>query len=237
MLPSTLALHPELQRYRVSPWLMGLIYPLGARILIPFYFGKIIIHGQEHIPRSGPVIVAPTHRSRWDALLISLAVGRRASGRDLRFMVTATEVQGLQGWFIRRLGGFPIDLKRLESSSLRYSVALLKAGEMLVIFPEGGIFHDDHIHPLKRGVGRIALEVEHQLPGSQVSILPVSLRYSRPYPTWGTKVEIHIGEPLRVDTYDLKTMKASSEKLTQDLQARLQALQPVPVTEMVQIGQ
>jgi len=236
MLFSTLALDTELQRYRVSPWLMALLYPLGRRVLIPLYFGRITISGQQYIPRSGPVIVAPTHRSRWDALLISFAAGRWQSGRDLRFMVTATEIRGLQGWFIRRLGGFPIDLKRPESSSLLYSVALLKAGEMLVIFPEGAIFHDDQVHPLKRGVGRIALEVEHQLPGSQISILPVCLRYSRPYPTWGTQVDINIGEPLRAEAYDLKTIKASSEQLTQDLQARLQSLQITPVTEKIQTG-
>jgi 1-acyl-sn-glycerol-3-phosphate acyltransferase len=53
---------------RVSPWLTSLFYPLGHYIVLPFYFGKIEITGQEHLPKDGPVILAPTHRSRWDAL-------------------------------------------------------------------------------------------------------------------------------------------------------------------------
>ncbi|MGL5033795.1 MAG: lysophospholipid acyltransferase family protein, partial [Microcystaceae cyanobacterium] len=148
----------ELGKSKVSSRLMTLAQPLGEGLL-NFYFSSIQVSGQEHIPLTGPVIVAPTHRSRWDALLIAWAIARRVSGRDLRFMVTTTEMTGIQGWFIRRLGGFPVDVKRPESSSLIYSVALLNQGEMLVIFPEGGIFREKQIQPLKRGVARIALEV------------------------------------------------------------------------------
>ncbi len=225
MLLSTLAINADILRHEtVSPWLLNILYPVGARIVLPFYFRKISIIGEENIPRTGPVIVAPTHRSRWDALIIPFACGRRASGRDPRFMVTASEVQGVQGWFIRRLGGFAIDLKRPEYSSLRYSIALLQAGEMLVIFPEGGIFHDRQVHPLKRGVGRIALEVEAHSSGSKVCVLPVSLHYTPAYPTWRTEVEVRIGKPIYAQDYPLKTLKTSSAKLTEDLAASLKNL-------------
>ncbi|MGD1716229.1 hypothetical protein [Dapis sp. BLCC M172] len=33
------------------------------------------------------------------------------TGRDPKFMVQMVEVKSLQGWFIRRLGGFPINPK------------------------------------------------------------------------------------------------------------------------------
>ena len=91
---------------RVSSWLTRLVYPLGCYVVMPLFFGKIEVTGQENIPKTDPVIVAPTHRSRWDALIIPYAVGKLVSGRDLRFMVSANEVKGLQGWFIKRLGGF-----------------------------------------------------------------------------------------------------------------------------------
>jgi 1-acyl-sn-glycerol-3-phosphate acyltransferase len=71
----------------IAPWLINIVYPLGSSLVIPFYFGKIDISGQENIPPSGAVIVAPTHRSRWDALLVPYATGRLVSGRDLYFMV------------------------------------------------------------------------------------------------------------------------------------------------------
>ncbi|WLT37451.1 1-acyl-sn-glycerol-3-phosphate acyltransferase [Synechocystis sp. B12] len=76
MTNSPLAIDPAvIGPSRVSPWLIKLIYPLGTRFL-HWYFGPIAIHGQEHLPRSGLIILAPTHRSRWDAILLSLAAGR-----------------------------------------------------------------------------------------------------------------------------------------------------------------
>jgi len=54
----------------VSPWLTPLVYTLANKIVLPFYFSKIDISGQENIPLTGAVIVAPTHRSRWDAIIV-----------------------------------------------------------------------------------------------------------------------------------------------------------------------
>ncbi|YAI81202.1 MAG: lysophospholipid acyltransferase family protein [cyanobacterium endosymbiont of Rhopalodia sterrenbergii] len=208
----------------INPWLVKLVYHLGCWLVLPSFFGRIIITGQENIPITGPTIVAPTHRSRWDALIIPRAVGRLVSNRDVRFMVTSTEMTGIQGCLIHHLGGFPIDVKRPGLSSLEHSVALLKAGEMLVIFPEGGIFRDNKVHPLKRGVARIALEVESEKPGSQIKILPVGIRYIKPYPSWGTDVTVTIGKPIEVSQYNSKRMKSSSEKLTDDLETILKEL-------------
>lgn len=218
---------------RVSPWLSKILYPLGCYLVIPGFFGKIEISGQENIPLKEPVIVAPTHRSRWDAFIVPYAVGRLVSGRDLRFMVSANEVKGIQGWIIRRMGGFPVDTDRPQMSSVRHSVELLKLNqEMLVIFPEGGIFNDYKIHPLKRGVASIALQAETQVETQAetdksergVKILPVGIRYSQPYPTWGTDVRVDIGSPLAVGEYYEKSLRQSSQKLTQALQESLEKL-------------
>lgn len=208
----------------ISPWLIRLVYPLGCYGLLPSYFGQIQVTGRENIPQDVPVIVAPTHRSRWDALLVPFAVGRLISGRDLRFMVMSSEMKGLQGCLIRRLGGFPIDIDHPHASSLVHSVQLLKQGEMLVMFPEGGIFRDHQVHPLKRGVARIALEVEVQRPQSGIKILPIGIRYDDLYPHWGTSVRITIGQPLDVASYQQAGMKKNSEKLTHDLEKCLKNL-------------
>lgn len=208
---------PASTRSRISPWLLRLVYPLGSHLILPLYLGKITIMGREHIPATGPVIVAPLHRSRWDALIVPYAIGHWVSGRDLRFMVMSEEMRGIQGWFIRRLGGFSVDVRHPGASSLEHSVELLQQEEMLVIFPEGGIFRDNIVHPLKRGIGRIALEVKAQQPTSDLKILPISLRYSQPYPSWKTDVTVTIGATLSLANYGTERMKSSSEQLTQDL--------------------
>jgi 1-acyl-sn-glycerol-3-phosphate acyltransferase len=209
---------------RVSPWLISLVYPLGCYLVMPLYFGRIEITGQENIPEKDPVIVAPIHRSRWDALIVPHAVGRLVSGRDLRFMVSAQEMKGCQGWLIRQLGGFPVDTERPGLDSLIHSVELLCQGEMLVIFPEGGIFRDRQVHPLKRGIARIALEVESRQANSGLKILPVSVKYSDSYPHWGTDVTVKIGEPLKIEDYSSDSVKKSSELLTDDLELVLKEL-------------
>ena len=107
---------------RVSSWLAPLVYFLGRCFVLPSFFKRISVTGQENLPTSGPVILAPTHRSRWDALLIPATTGRGVTGRDLRFMVSIDEVKGIQGWFIRRLGGFPIDTKHPSITTLRHGV-------------------------------------------------------------------------------------------------------------------
>jgi 1-acyl-sn-glycerol-3-phosphate acyltransferase len=209
---------------RIAPWLTNLAYPLACRIILPSYFGKIDVKGRENVPLTGPVIVAPIHRSRWDAIVVPYAVGRWVSGRDLRFMVSANEMKGIQGWIIRRFGGFPVNTSRPGVGSLIHSVELLSDGEMVVIFPEGGIFRDKIVHPLKPGVARIALEVEKLNPNSGIKILPISIHYSNPYPQWGSDVQVKIAPPLNVADYNRGEMKDNAEQLTDDLSERLKAI-------------
>ena len=68
------------------------------------YFSDRIVLGTENLPMKGPVLLAPTHRARWDGLMLTMAAGRRVTKRDCRFMVTRTEMKGIQGWFLERLG-------------------------------------------------------------------------------------------------------------------------------------
>jgi 1-acyl-sn-glycerol-3-phosphate acyltransferase len=211
-------------RSKVSPWLTSLAYCLGHNVVIPMYFGKIDILGQENIPTTGSVILAPTHRSRWDSLLLPYATGRYVSGRDMRFMVTSSECKGIQGWFVKRMGGFPVDPQKPAIATLRHTVELMVQGEMLVIYPEGGIFRDGKVHPLKSGVARLALNAEHLHPGLEIKIIPVGINYSQPYPNWGTDVNIQIGEPIKVKDYIQGCLKQNAKNLTADLTTRFKQL-------------
>jgi len=209
---------------RLVPWVLKLAYPLGKFAVIPFYFGRITILGRENLPTSGPIILAPTHRSRWDALLVPLAAGHYVTGRHLHFMVTADEVVGLQGWFIRRMGGFPVDTKHPAIASLRYGVELLAEEEVLVIFPEGDIYREALPHALKPGLARLALQTAAIYPASDVKIVPIALRYSNPLVPWRTKVIIKLGEPIRVSDYALGSVKEDARTLTKALTNRLTRL-------------
>jgi 1-acyl-sn-glycerol-3-phosphate acyltransferase len=229
---------------RFSPWLTPLAYFLGEHFLMPAYFRPIQVSGREYLPLTGPLILAPTHRSRWDSLVLPYVAGRSVTGRDLHFMVTADEVKGIQGWFIRRLGGFAINVRSPSIASLRHGIDLLHQGRMLVIYPEGGIFRDCQVHRLKPGLARLALQAEAQAPQLGVKIVPISIHYDPPYPCWRSRVNITFGQPLDVAEYlapagqtplPADELKCSARQLTQDLTTALVSLhtETVPVLETV----
>jgi len=208
----------------VSPWLASILYPLARRIVMPLYFNKLKVTGDENIPRTGPIILAPNHRSRWDALVIPYAAGKPITGRDLRFMVSADECTGLQGWFVKRMGGFPVNTRRPGISSIRHTVELLRNGEALVMFPEGNIFRDGKLHPLKPGMARIALQTESSEPELGLKIVPISIRYSNLTAHRGCDVTVNIGGPLKVTDYLSNSAKRNAQQLTNDLESALKNL-------------
>ncbi|MGK7918783.1 MAG: lysophospholipid acyltransferase family protein [Trichodesmium sp.] len=208
----------------ISRWLARLSYFIGRHIVMPFYFRRINIIGKENIPKEGAVILAPTHRSRWDGLIIGYATGRLVTGRDPKFMVTMGEVKGLQGWLIRHLGGFPINPKNPAVSCIRHGIKLMLNREMLVIFPEGRIFRDNQVHRLKTGLARIGLQAESHQPNLDVKIVPISLIYNPVIPRRGCNVTVDIGVPLSVKDYIYNSGKKQAQFLTMDLETALKNL-------------
>ena len=99
-----------------------------------FFKEKKIINKNIAIPNDSSVILAPTHRSRWDGLILTMAMGRRVTKKDCRFMVTNSEMNGIQGWFLKRLGCFPINQNSPSLSVLRYAINLIINKKQLVVF-------------------------------------------------------------------------------------------------------
>ncbi len=222
-------------RSGVANWLTKIIYPLGQYLVIPGWFREIEVIGREYIPHDGAVILAPTHRTRWDPILVPYAVGPYVTGRSPRFMTSIDETKGIQGWFVQRLGGFAIDTTKPSIASLRHSVELLHNGEMLTIFPEGNIFRDGTLHPLKPGLSRIAMQAEAQKPGLDLKIIPINFNYEHPIARFRDRVSIQIGEPLAVKAYQQFSTKTGAAKLHEDLTRSLENLMQQATTNSIQI--
>ncbi len=210
-------------RPHISRILTPLMYRVAGDLVLQHYFRAIEVQGQQHLPSTGPVILAPTHRSRWDALIVPYVAGWRAMGRNLYFMVSHDEMLGLQGWVISRCGGFPVNTQAPTVSALRTGVEILQQEQALVVFPEGNIFRDSQVHPLKPGLARLALQAAQR--GTAVRIVPILLSYSQPYPRWGSHVKVIIGSPLSTENYALNQPKVAAQRLTGDLFRALQQLQ------------
>ncbi len=160
------------------------------------YFRERIVLGVHHLPMAGPVLLAPTHRARWDGLMLTMAAGRRVTRRDCRFMVTLTEMKGLQGWFLERLGCFPVDQLRPSLTTLRFAIDLMVDGQQLVVFPEGRINRTQKPIRLKQGLARLAQLAYRK--GVNVQVVPVGLGYSEAIPNPFGKSAICFEEPMKV---------------------------------------
>ena len=158
------------------------------------FFRRKIVIGEENLPLKGSVVLAPTHRSRWDALMLTMAAGRRITNRDCRYMVTRSEMRGLQGWFLNRLGCFPVDQGRPSLTTLRYAVDLLLSRQQLVVFPEGKINRFGEPVKLKKGLIRLAQLASKK--GLDIQIVPVGLAYSEVIPKLCGSASICFSKPI-----------------------------------------
>lgn len=164
-----------------------------------FFKERKIINNKFPIPKNSSVILAPTHRSRWDGLILTMAMGRRVTKKDCRFMVTKSEMKGIQGWFLKRLGCFPINQISPSLSVLRYAVDLIAKKRQLVVFPEGKINKYGKKIVLKEGLFRLAKLATTKT--NFITILPIGIAYSKVSPSFRSKVSLCFGEPLIINDH------------------------------------
>ncbi len=205
----------------VAPWLAPVAMWATQDLALRCYFKATKVLGAENLPRGGPVLLAPTHRARWDALMLPLAAGRRIHGRDCRFMVTTTEMQGLQGWFLQRLGCFGIDQGHPGTGSLRYALDLLAHGEQVVVFPEGRISRDQEELELEPGLPRLASLA--QIKGLEVPVVPVGLAYSHQIPRFRDRAALCFGAPLLIAGTGKKAAAELSIRLAREMRSAEEA--------------
>ena len=169
-------------------------------ILLRFFFSKKkIINNGLSLPTSSTIILAPTHRSRWDGLVLTMAMGRRVTNKDCRFMVTKSEMKGLQGWFLKRLGCFSINQLSPSLSVLRYAIGLIEEGEQLVVFPEGKINKFGKKLVLKEGLYRLAKLARKKT--KSIIIIPIGIAYSNISPRFRSEFCLSFGEPMAINDY------------------------------------
>ncbi|HZD70518.1 MAG TPA: lysophospholipid acyltransferase family protein [Actinomycetes bacterium] len=108
------------------------IVGLALKPLMRFWF-RIHVEGQQHIPPSGPAILAANHCSNVDPVLLACAIRRPVS-----FMAKIELFIGPLGWILRLIGQFPVRRGSVDREALRQSSVVVAAGGLLGLFPEGG---------------------------------------------------------------------------------------------------
>ena len=150
-----------------------------------------------------------------------MATGRRVTGRDCRFMVTRTEMKGLQGWFLYRLGCFPVDQGRPTLTTLRYAIDLLGAGQQVVVFPEGRINRTDE--PIRLQQGLVRLAQMSTTSGIPVKVVPVGIAYSKAIPSAFSRAAVCFEAPLVAEGTGREAAARMSEQLANRMHTAEQA--------------
>jgi len=147
-----------------------------------------------------------------------MAMGRRVTKKDCRFMVTKSEMRGLQGWFLKRLGCFSINQLSPSLSALRYAIDLIEKGEQLVVFPEGKIKKYGKKLVLKEGLYRLARLATKKT--TSITIIPIGIAYSKIPPNFRGEFCLSFGKPIPINDYSNFTIKDFNkflnEKMTQE---------------------
>lgn len=159
--------------------------------------------GLEHLPASGPVIVAANHVSYPDFVLIEQAAVER--GRYVRFLCRHDVWRlPLVRAAMDRMQHVPVDREAPAAAYLQ-ARRQLRAGEAVGVFPEAGISYSYTVRALMPGVASLAREtgapvVPLAIWGSQRlwSVGRPDARGRKPRPSLqrGRRVDLSFGQPL-----------------------------------------
>jgi len=116
-------------------------------LFMVFYRMKII--GRENRVASGSVLYVANHQSFWDPIIVAAVANPRAMFSMARSTLWDTR---WVGWIISSLSAIPVEQGAGDIRSIRKCVAVLKAGESLVLYPEGARTEDGEVHEFAKGI-------------------------------------------------------------------------------------
>jgi 1-acyl-sn-glycerol-3-phosphate acyltransferase len=118
-------------------------------ILKPLFVGFFGIRGQgfESIPRQGGLIIICNHFSAFDPPVVASLMPRPV------YFMTKSELFRFRpfGFVIRALHAYPVRRGTPDRAALRHSLELLKANQILLIFPEGHRTETGQLQPARSG--------------------------------------------------------------------------------------
>ncbi len=140
-----------------------------ARLVARLVYRRRVLH-REFIPESGAALIVANHTSHLDPPLVA-GVFRK----PIHAMARSTLFQGILGWLLPRINVFPVEHGKGDLGSLKHMLALLKAGNRVLMFPEGTRSPDGTLQPATAGIGFIL---------SKANVPVVPLRIFGAYEAW-----------------------------------------------------
>src|SRR6202035_4972095 len=133
------------------------------------------VTGAGHVPASGGAILAANHQSVVDSIFLPLMMDRPVTfSAKSEYFTASGPAARLWAWYLKATNQLQMDRDgpRAAQDTLEAALALLQAGNLFGIYPEGTRSPDGRLYRGRPGVGWLALK-------SGLPILPVALSGTR----------------------------------------------------------
>jgi 1-acyl-sn-glycerol-3-phosphate acyltransferase len=189
---------------------MNPVYRIGwcmFRIVYTLYF-RWRVFTPDHVPKTGPVILASNHSSFLDPMLVGAGVPREinylARENLFRFPVL--------GWVLHKWQAVPVNREGGGAKGLKAILDRLLAGGAIILFPEGTRSSDGNLKPARSGVGLTV--IKSTAPVVPVRVFGTFEAYSRhmrfPRPR---RVAVKYGEPMHFEKLRSESQVCTKERV------------------------
>lgn len=198
---------------------------LPAMVVVPLtgLIAKIEITGAEHLPMSGPYVLAPNHYSEFDPVIVAVATWR--IGRAPRFMAKESLFRvPVLGGVLRGTGMVPVARAASAAAAkqtIEQAEQLVTGQQGVIVYPEGSLTRDPDLWPMRGKTGAVRLALAGDIPVIPMAtwgvqqILP---RYGK-LSLWPPRkrVRVHLGPAVDLDAYRGQQASATALVAATDL--------------------
>ena len=175
-------------------------------VFLVYIFNLVVFrvekNGEENIKEKGAYLICANHRSNWDAPILVSNLKRKV------YVMAKAELfkNKFIKWFGRKCCVFPVKRGMRDIESIKYSLNLLKDGEILVIFPEGTRNGIEKGEKVKDGAAFFAVR-------TGAKVIPVGISGGeKPF----KQMTIRYGKPMDFSDRD-KNDKEELDKITEEI--------------------
>jgi 1-acyl-sn-glycerol-3-phosphate acyltransferase len=201
-------------RTREPDWVYELVRVITSLYCLLFLRVRSI--ASEHVPGSGPAILAPNHFSFMDHFLVGCFLRRK-----VRFMAKSQLFKRPMQFNNSPGGVFPVRRGARDEEAFITAEAILGNGGCVAMYCEGGRSRSGQIaEKAKTGIGRLALE-------TGAPVVPVAIHGSQKVRNWKRlqfpKVTVHYGDPIRWERIESPT-REQQQAVADEILTEIRAL-------------
>jgi 1-acyl-sn-glycerol-3-phosphate acyltransferase len=211
-----------------------------SRRALRWYYRDLSIVGAERIPSAGPVLLIGNHPNDLPDVLI----GYLATTRPVRYVATSAAATSVMvRWTYEGLAVIPVtrvrDARKMKARGVDMAAAnrvafqrvtdALAGGDLIGVFPEGGVHAGPGIGPIRSGVAKLALESTVDGSVTGMTVVAIGIQYEAPESPESDVIAM-IGEPVSLDDWLASAGDRPHAAFTVELRRMLEAVSRTAIT-------